>query len=442
MAWTRRTFLKRGGLALLTLGAAGPLLLLDRHGRVEILSSGGASAAAIEGARSLAASSVGDRALVVIQLSGGNDGLNAVIPFGDGLYYQNRPQLAIPEQDVLTLTGSIGLHPSLAQLKALYDEGCVAIVQGVGYPNPNRSHFRSMDIWHTASFDEHAPYGWLGRYCDLALADGGHPLRAVNVGIATPRALLGQRVVVPSIQSIGSFQLATDPRPERRRAALAAYQAIYRADAADAGVLGSAISTGGYAIVRQAGTSTLDTAEALQTVAQGYRPGVEYPKTAFAQNLKAIAQILAGGAPTRVFYTALGGFDDHANEKLGHARLLTVFAEGVAAFQRDLDSHGLSDRVMMMAFSEFGRRVKENASGGTDHGAAGPVFLIGRGVRGGLLGDHPSLLRLVGGDLAYGIDFRSVYATVLDGWLGVPPREILGGDFERLGVFRSERRVS
>lgn len=437
MTLTRREFLRRGSLALVALGAAGPLVFLGRRGAAEVASGlTGVGSAAVAGANAVAAAARGPRALVMVQLSGGNDGLNAVIPFGDGLYYQARPTLAIAEKDLLPLNGSIGLHPSLAKLKALYDEGQVAIVQGVGYPNPNRSHFRSMDIWHTASFDERAPYGWLGRYIDLALAGEPHPLKAVNVGITTPRALLTSGAPVPSIQSIGSFQLATDKRPERRHAALEAFRAMYQADLQSPGVWGGAPTGGGFALVRRAGLSTYETAEALQAVAQGYKAAVEYPKTGFAQNLSMVAQILAGGAPTRVFYTNLGGFDDHANEKAQHARLLTVFGDAIEAFMRDLEAHGLADRVTVVAFSEFGRRVKENASGGTDHGAAGPVFVLGKNVRGGLHGDHPSLARLVQGDLRYNIDFRSVYATVLDDWLGAPPAEVLGGTWERVGLFR------
>jgi uncharacterized protein (DUF1501 family) len=398
----RREFLTITGGLIVGLGT------LSRTGRVQ---SAGVSTAPPPGGRSL----------VVIYLGGGNDGLNTVAPFGQGAYYDARPTLAIKESEALPLTGKLGLHPNLKGLKALYDQGKVAIIQGVGYPEPNRSHFRSFDIWATAQPKGVAPIGWLGKYLDRSGGAQGNPLRAVAVGSAIPKPLVGVTPAAIAIERLDGFSVKGTPAAQR------AVRAMY------------GVKDGGpMALIQGRGQAALDAADAVQKLAGGYVPGVTYPqRNRLAANLQLIAQLLAGGSPTQLFYTTLGGFDDHANEKAGHDALLGELDGAIAAFQADLEAQGLADRVVTFVHSEFGRRVKENGSGGTDHGAAGPALLIGKPVAGGMVGDHPSLTDLLDGDLKYTIDFRSIYATLLDRWLDGPAEEVLAGRFERLPLFEA-----
>jgi uncharacterized protein (DUF1501 family) len=365
------------------------------------------------------------RALVVLQLSGGHDGLNAVIPYGDGLYYQLRPQIGIPADKVLHLDDQVGLHPNLTPFKSLYDQGKLAILQGVGYPNPNRSHFRSMEIWHSARPDGPAPdQGWLGAFMSEIYRVGDSPFECVNFGTSVPQALRTQQAPVAALQDTASFQFLVDRRlPSMKGPLLKTF-----------GQVGTkpAQKSPATELVARNWDATTTAVSALSAVSEKYQPKAQYATNPLARTLQQVAQLLSSDLGARVVYLQMGGFDTHANEKPQHATLMGQLADGLAAFQADLEGQGLSDTVVTMLFSEFGRRVKENGSQGTDHGAAGPMFVIGKSVRGGLYGDHPKLNDLDDGDLKFGIDFRSVYATVLDNWFGASAPDVLGGNFETL----------
>lgn len=403
---SRRDFLKTA-VGAVAVGAAAPNLFL--------------STALAD--RLYAASSTSGPILVVIQFAGGNDGLNTIVPYGSPLYYQDRPNIAVPAKNVLPIDSTVGFNPNLQALKALYDKGQVAIIQGVGYPNPDLSHFRSTQIWESGDPSGTTQTGWLGRFLDTALAGSDNPFAAVAVGPMVPPTLLSSRVPVTSIESVSSFRFAINQSSAGR--VLKAYQKMYSAThEKDAPYV---------SLVRRAGANAEVGTHELQGISTAYQPSVTYPQNVLARELQLVAQIIAAGLGTRVFHVTLGGFDDHAAEVYTHANLLKVFGESVAAFQQDLVDHGKADQVIMMTFSEFGRRVRENAGRGTDHGTAAPLFVIGSKVKGGMYGDDPILGNLDDdGDLKYGIDFRSVYSTVLDGWLGASAKTVLGGSFERL----------
>lgn len=368
--------------------------------------------------------------LVIIQLNGGNDGLNTVIPYGSGLYYDARPRLAVPQKDVLALSDIVGLHPKLTNLKKLYDAGKVAIVQGVGYPNANRSHFRSTDIWMTANPDTIEKTGWLGRYLDESIARfHGVKLPAANIGGTLPLTLVGEKVVVPSIASLESYQFLTDARyPQERAKRLQLFQAIH----------GQSFENAYLDYLAQTGLGAQQSADELQAAVKKYNSTVEYPKDPFAQGLRLIAQIIAGGVGTQILYITIGGFDTHAEQntaRVNHPMLLETVDRGLDAFYQDISQMGVADNILMMTFSEFGRRVRENGSLGTDHGTAAPMLVLGNRVRGGLHGEHPSLTKLDdNSDLIYTVDFRSVYATILEDWLSADSQTILGKKFEKLGL--------
>jgi uncharacterized protein (DUF1501 family) len=412
----RRDLLKRGAL-FVALGLTAPSFVAR-------------TAAAAQTRLAGLSDSARRKILVVVQLGGGNDGLNTVVPFGDDAYYKARPNLAIPRADALPLVDGIGLNPALKGFADLYGGGRLAIVQGAGYPNPNRSHFRAMDIWQTAQPERYEQSGWLGRYLDASCC-GEQPRdwaaatpAAVSLATGAPRAFWNEHVLVPSIPDLEHFQLQTDAR--ERDQALDAFRMIYDDDE----------QTGLYeSLVRKVGGDALHTSEELKRIAASYTPGTTYPTTQFSRGLQTIAQLINADLGARVFYISLGGFDTHSGQKNTHARLLQQLGDGLAAFYADLDGHGHGDRVVTLAFSEFGRRVAENASGGTDHGAAEPLFVFGP-VKGGLVGAHPSLTDLDAGDLKHAVDFRSVYATLLDDWLGASPSSVLGGDFAKLGLLR------
>jgi uncharacterized protein (DUF1501 family) len=407
----RRDLLRRGAL-FVALGLTAPSFVARTAAAAQ---AGGASLTQADRRRTL----------VVVQLGGGNDGLNTVVPVGDDAYYKARPTLAIPRADTLPLVDGLGLNPALKGFQALQGAGRLAIVQGVGYPNPNRSHFRAMDIWQTAAPERYEQTGWLGRYLDASCCGeqpkpGATRLDAVSLATGGPRAFWNEHVLVPSIPDLEHFQLQTDARDRDRT--LDALRMIYDDDE-QAGLYQS--------LVRRVGAEALESSEELARIAASYRPSATYPTTQFARGLQTIAQLVNADLGTRIFYISLSGFDTHSGQKNAHTRLLQQLGEGLAAFYADLDGHGHGDRVVTLAFSEFGRRVAENASGGTDHGAAEPVFLFGP-VRGGVVGAHPSLTDLDAGDLKYAVDFRAVYATLLDGWLGANPASVLDGDFGRL----------
>lgn len=384
-----------------------------------------ATPTALDGSAAATAQRPGARSLVVLQLSGGHDGLNAVIPYADGLYYQLRPQIGIAPDKVLQLNDAVGLHPNLTSFKALYDSGQLAILQGVGYPNPNRSHFRSMEIWQTARPDGPTPeQGWLGAFLAEIYKTGDSPFECVNFGASVPQALHTTHAPVAAIQDTSTFQFLVDRRlPSMKDPLLKSFSQVASRPAQTMPALQLVASTW---------QATSQGVATLNSLTEKYRARAQYPNNALGKTLQQVAQMLSSDTGARVVYLQLGGFDTHANEKVQHATLMTQLADSLAAFQTDLEGQGLADRVLTMTFSEFGRRVKENGSQGTDHGAAGPMFVVGKSIKGGLYGDHPNLSDLDDGDLKFGIDFRSVYATVLEDWLRASAPDLLGGTFDKL----------
>ncbi len=362
-----------------------------------------------------------DRVLVVVQLSGGNDGLNTIIPHADDDYHRVRPQLAIKADQRLRLDDEVSLHAALKPLKSLYDDGRVALIQGVGYPNPNRSHFRSMEIWHTASdADQYLNAGWIGRYFDNNCAGEPQATAGVAIGDEFPQAFGGERGMGVAFQTPERFGYV----PGRKGDDLASFRAINRADAP--------APNDQVDFLRHVTRNADLTSERLRQTNQRTRNAVRYPFDPFGQGLATVARMIAGGLGARIYYVSLGGFDTHSNQAGQHERLLGVYASGLEAFHRDLTALGQSRRVLVMTFSEFGRRVRQNASGGTDHGTAAPMILTGHAVAGGLKGRRPSLADLDQGDLKHTVDFRSVYASVLRQWFDADPTVVLGRPFPDL----------
>jgi uncharacterized protein (DUF1501 family) len=371
----------------------------------------------------------GERILVVIQLSGGNDGLNTVVPYKDEIYRRRRPSLGVGEGSVLKVEGDIGLHPALTGMATLLENRQLAIVQGVGYPNPNRSHFESMDIWHTAHTQpQERAAGWLGRSLDarrVALLQSADP-PALHLGQEDqPLALAARDIPSPSIRSLDQFKLETGGNDQQREAIVAAAK-LPRSAGSDL-----------LQFVQTRTTSALEVSRRIEAAAKEYKTPVSYPGTDLGQKLKRIAQLIDAGLATRVYYVALDGFDTHSDQANAHSGLLTQLGGALAAFAEDLQTHMQLDRVLTLVFSEFGRRVEENASRGTDHGAAAPLFLVGSRVKPGLLGKHPRLDDLDDGDLKFHTDFRSIYASALEKWLGWPAAPILGEGFAPADVLQS-----
>ena len=378
-----------------------------------------------------ARSDANDHALVVIELDGGNDGLNTVIPFEDPLYYRNRRTLGISKNQVIRLGDRVGLHPRMKALGELFREGRVAVVQGVGYPDPDRSHFRSMEIWHTASTEPTAPEtGWLGRYLD---ASKPSPSEAFPCGLALtdslPQALQAQRVTVPVVAQLDSIGEADE-------AQVALLRKLSTGRSGPAPGAGPPPAPGPAAFLRRQADTLYRTADRLKAAAEKAQPvpAIAYPEGDLGGQLRRAAQILGAEMGVRVLFVSLDGFDTHSNQAEGHGNLLEALSRSLDAFHRDLAARKLGDRVLTMVFSEFGRRVDENASLGTDHGAASCMFLVGDKVKGGLVGQYPSLAKLGDGDLIYNTDFRSVYATLLDRWLGCPSETVLGKPFPGLDL--------
>ena len=372
------------------------------------------------------------RILVVIELAGGCDGLNTVVPFSNDFYYSRRPKLAIPAAQVLPLDSAVGLHPSMTGLKALFDDGKLAVVQGVGYPNPNRSHFRSRDIWHTAEPEKIGSDGWLAKY--MTHYPNGTSFQGINVGGKVPKALVSGEGSSPSIQSVDTYKVETDRRyPKDSDNKNDAFQEI----------IGQQDQ---YPLQEYVTQTALDaTLSSIQLLEgqQNYQSTIEYPPTVFAQNLQTIAQIIAANLGVTVFYASLGGFDTHAGQISGtssvegqHALLLEILSSALTAFADDLQELGRDQDTLVVTFSEFGRRLAENGSLGTDHGTANQMFLLGSTVSPGLYGTYPGLsdgeLDPIG-DLVSTVDFRSVYSEVLANWLGVDPAPVLGESFPDLG---------
>lgn len=376
------------------------------------------------------------RILVLVQLAGGNDGLNTVVPFTDDAYYRLRPTLGIPASAVLPLDDHQGLHPACAPLHRLFGEGRVSVVQNVGYPNPNRSHFRSTEIWEAASdSDTSLDTGWIGRFLDNtcqgspvadALAEAPRDPAAVHISSEVPGAFLAR-------DSHPTFGLGNVRGGRRgREADLALLESLTEHQAHD--------DHGNSGFLRQVTLDALVTERRVEDLIARYRPEAAYPKDNFAQSLQRVAALISAGLSTRVYFVSLGGFDTHNGQANTHERLLRTLSEGLAAFQSDLTARKLDDQVLTMTFSEFGRRPNENKSGGTDHGTAAPLFVMGSDVQGGLLGSAPSLDLKPNADLSFSTDFRQVYTSVLQDWLDAPAADILGAKFGSLPMLAKRLR--
>jgi uncharacterized protein (DUF1501 family) len=413
---SRRDFLKQGLLPVMA-GSTVPSVFAN-----------GIAAAAADAPNA----APNDTILVLVQLAGGNDGLNTLIPYQDGAYHDARPTLR-QDQGVLPLNNQLGLHPNLKGLKGSWDAGQLAIVQGVGYPNPNLSHFASMSVWETASVQGGIGDGWLGRYLNYLDHVGespNHALEGVSAGSLVPPELHGTAPVL-ALSSLKSFRLQPVTEHGTQVDIANPLMKFY-----------GAFKTGGPAPLGALLDTTLSEAlkasHALQATDAGYQAKATYPANSpIASSLKLVAETIVSGLGVRVAHVTLGGFDNHAREKPVHDKLLLDLDQALAAFMQDLTGHGLSDRVLVMSWSEFGRRVKENGSAGTDHGTAAPMFLLGAPVNGGLYGAEPSLSDLDNGNLKFTTDFRSVYASVLQNYLKAPASDLLGGNFEILPLLKA-----
>ncbi len=372
-----------------------------------------------------------DPVLAVLSLSGGNDGLNCVIPRNNGHYRDARPTLAVPEDQIIPITDELGLHPTMGPLKKYWDEGKLAVFVGIGYPTPSYSHFRSMDIWHTCEPEAIGTEGWLGRATKQMDPNSENVLTAVNFGRGLPRALVMDGVPAASVGNLETYGLLTGIEGENQRnEALDVFGRMYS----------PAIGTGAVMdYIHATGTDALKGADILSTAPDSYSSTVEYSTTAIGQYMKNIAQTHLAGFGTRVLYTTspYNGFDSHANQAQANAGLLTDVSNTVDTFMTDLRDHDASEEVTLLLFSEFGRRVIDNGSG-TDHGAAGVAFAVGEHVKGGVYGTYPSLEPSQleeGGNLKFNLDFRSVYSTILEDWFQLDPEPIVNGNFERTKFF-------
>jgi uncharacterized protein (DUF1501 family) len=421
-AYTRRLFLRQGAM-LASLCPTLPLFLQDSATMI------------LRPEDSLLTSQPGvpeDRVLVVVQLGGGNDGLNTVVPYGDPAYFRARNNLAIAApgsagQSVaieLDRDRGIGLHPSLAGLKELLDGGEATVIQGVGYPNPNRSHFASMDIWQTGHRTARGT-GWIGRYFDNACNGQPIPEGAVAIGRTAPLAMMGDIQKPIAFESPELFRWSGN---DLAGSLASGYDATNRA-----GTVGNAKPDSQAAFLMRTALDAQVASDRIRA-AVAKQPLVAYPNSPLGAQLRTVAAMIRDGLSTRVYYASISGFDTHSRQMGPHANLLRQVGDSLRAFQKDLKAQGNDGRVLTLVFSEFGRRVKVNGSGGTDHGTAAPMFLLGPMVKPGVLGEHPSLVDLDGGDLAFGVDFRSVYAAVLEDWLKAPSAKILRGEFRKAEV--------
>ncbi|MFN8524567.1 MAG: DUF1501 domain-containing protein [Chloroflexota bacterium] len=379
--------------------------------------------------------------LVVLQLTGGNDILNTVVPFSNPLYYDNRTRVRIEPDAVLPIDGQYGFHPSLEAIKPFWDAGKMAIVNGIGYQNPSYSHFRSMDIWYTAEPEKMATDGWLGKVVRELDPKADNVLTAISFGRGLPRALSLAGVPVASVAELDSYGLLTSlAGVGQRESVLDVFSCMYDDGWDDQGKpkvapvpawqKGEVMSYMG-----QTGLDAQKGAEILSSIVGQYQPSVEYPKSKIADSLRAVAQVKLAALGTRVFYTQHDSFDTHANELYVHGKLLREVSEAVAAFFADLKANNADEDVIMLLWSEFGRRVKDNGAG-TDHGAGGAAFLIGEPVKGGMYGEYPSLkeTHLDIGNLQYNNDFRCLYSSVLEKWFQVDAQPIVGGSFEQFAL--------
>jgi len=372
-----------------------------------------------------------DRVLVVLQMSGAYDALNTVIPYNDPRYADYRPVLKVDPADVLPINGEVGFHPSMRPIKDLYDQGKVAVIQGIGYPNPNRSHFRSMDIWHTAEPDKMLTEGWLGKAIRELDPHRENVLTGVNFGRGLPRALAAPGVSVASVGELTSYGVLTGIDGEdQRMEALDIFSKMYSP------LIGNG-PVNDY--LSQTGLDALKGADILTTAPERYASTVEYGGSQFSQWVKNIAQVHLAEFGTRVLYTSLnpGAFDTHANQNTAFPKLWEDVTNATADLYEDLREHHANEEVVILMFTEFGRRVQENGSG-TDHGSGSVAFVIGDSVKGGAYGEYPSLdpSKLDEGDLRWNNDFRGTYAAILEKWLGLDAQPILGGNFEQFDIIK------
>ena len=370
--------------------------------------------------------------LVVVQLSGGNDFMNTVIPISNGIYHDSRPILGVSEEDALPLNNELAWNPVAAPLKSLYDQGNVAIVQGIGYENHNRSHFRGMDIWHTCEPEKIVTEGWLGKTIRELDPSGENVVTGVSFGKGLPRAMVSPGVPVTSVSDLDSFGVmsAIDEKKQKEEA-INVFKRMYT-PVMGAGVVADYLSN--------TGTNALASSEILGTVPGKYTSTVEYADDSISKSLRDVARVHTAGIGTRVFYTQHGGYDTHATQLAVHPKLLQELTRAIVDFFEDLRNHNASEEVVMLVFSEFGRRIKDNGSG-TDHGSGGGAFLIGDRVEGGLYGQYPSLefSDLANGeDMGFNIDFRGVYSTLLDQWLGLDASPIVNGTYEQISPFKKD----
>ena len=367
--------------------------------------------------------------LVVVQLTGGNDFMNTLVPYSNGVYYDARPTVVIPQEEVLPINDTLGFNPNLAPFKEMYDAGNVAIVQGIGYENSSRSHFRAMDIWHTCEPVKVGTEGWLGRTIREIDPDKENVLTAVNIGRGLPRALVAPGVPVTSVGDLDNVGLMTSiEEQERRTKALDMFKKMYA----------PAVGTGPVMeYLSQTGSDVYTGADILKQAPASYTSDVEYGDNPIGKSLKDVARTHIAGLGTRIFYSSHGGYDHHANELKTHPQLLTELGGAVSDFFQDLRDHEASEEVVMLVFTEFGRRMRDNGSG-TDHGSGGGAFIIGDRVNGGLYSEYPALdpsKWLHGEDLDWTIDYRGIYSTILDQWLGLDPVPIVDGQFEQINPF-------
>ena len=367
-----------------------------------------------------------DPVIVVLQLTGGNDYFNTVIPYNDPLYVDNRPAVHYEQDQIIKIDDQLGFMPTMGPVKNLYDQGKVAVFHGVGYPDSPRSHFRSMDIWHTCEPDKVGTEGWAGRLARELDPNKENVLTAINFGHGLPRALVVPGVPVAAISDLSNYGVLTGISDVSQRSkALDLFQRMYSP------AIGSGMVTD---YLRSTGMEAMVGADIVKVAPEMYSSSVEYPNSPIAAHLKDIAQVHLAGLGTRIFYTQHASFDTHAGEAAAHPKLWQDVSEGIAAFFEDLHAHGEGDNVVMYLFSEFGRRVHDNGSG-TDHGAAGVAFAIGDNVKGGMYGEYPSRKAedLEQGDLVPNYDFRGLYTTLVEDHFGLDAQPIVNGQFEKFG---------
>lgn len=414
MATSRREFLKRGAMGVSVSFLAPHLFTRNAFG----------------------AGMVNGRILVVLQLDGGNDGINTFIPYTDPRYRSMRPTLAIPDGEILKVDDRFGFHPSMTRLKALYDNGRMAFINNVGFNTLDRSHFRCRDVWQTADDSygqvQRGVTGWLGRYADLYLDSVDSSLTTVAIGYRNALGLVADEVIPTAVGSADSFEVLTDARyPADRTAWVSSLKSIYSREQ----------PSGDRESIRHQGEETFEAIDLLQSI-PAPSTIVTYPNSQLGRGFQLAAQLVAGEVGTHAIWITTGGYDTHNAQAQTHENLLTDVSDSLGAFFDDLSARGLSDRVMVLAWSEFGRRVAENASLGTDHGKAGTMFVLGDSVKGGTFyGDAIDLTNLDNGDLRTQIDFRSVYSTVIRDWYGNDPEPVLKGNYANLGFVKAQPAV-